>query len=233
MLSGLNLLIPDKVDAERDALAAAFVRQGGLVYRLDRFWEPPLLKPSSVRVYGPDAFCLVLQQKLGLTLHSPGDKLLLSVPREDLGRTLSLKTLGSITPGSLPAFVKPVVPKLFRAGVYSNVAALNEECRGLASDTAILVSEIVRFAAEVRCFVLGNRVLDAALYEGNGIPEEAAEFVTKLAQRVAFPRAVVVDVGLIPDSGWAVVEFNACWGAGLNGCRAELVLPAIMGASGG
>jgi hypothetical protein len=30
--SGLNLLIPDKPDAERDALAASFVRHGGMIH---------------------------------------------------------------------------------------------------------------------------------------------------------------------------------------------------------
>jgi hypothetical protein len=45
------------------------------------------------------------------------------------------------------------------------------------------------------------------------------------------PRAVVVDVGLIAGRGWAVIEFNAAWGAGLNGCDPEKVLPAILEAS--
>jgi hypothetical protein len=42
---------------------------------------------------------------------------------------------------------------------------------------------------------------------------------------------VVVDVGLIAGRGWAVIEFNAAWGAGLNGCDPEKVLPAILEAS--
>jgi hypothetical protein len=46
------------------------------------------------------------------------------------------------------------------------------------------------------------------------------------------PRAVVVDVGLIDGRGWAVIEFNAAWGAGLNGCDPDKVLPAIVAASG-
>jgi hypothetical protein len=42
---------------------------------------------------------------------------------------------------------------------------------------------------------------------------------------------VVVDVGFIDGRGWAVVEFNAAWGAGLNGCDPDKVLPAIVVAS--
>lgn len=41
-----------------------------------------------------------------------------------------------------------------------------------------------------------------------------------------------VTVMVIDGRGWAVVEFNAAWGAGLNGCDAEKVLPGIVAASG-
>ena len=49
---------------------------------------------------------------------------------------------------------------------------------------------------------------------------------------IVLPRAVVVDVGFVADCGWAVIEFNAVWGPGLNGCNAPKVLPAILAASG-
>ena len=76
---GLTLLIPDKSDVERDAVAAAWERAGGEVLRLGRFWEPPSLEAASVRVYGNDTFGLVLAQKLGLALISPADDLLKDV----------------------------------------------------------------------------------------------------------------------------------------------------------
>jgi len=77
MTAGLNLLISDKADVERDAVAGAFESCGGTVHRIGRFWEPPTFEVSTVRVYGAVVFCLVLQQKLGLTLCSPPDELLL------------------------------------------------------------------------------------------------------------------------------------------------------------
>jgi hypothetical protein len=40
-LTGLNLLLPDKPDVERNALADAFTRCGGVVHRIGRFWDPP------------------------------------------------------------------------------------------------------------------------------------------------------------------------------------------------
>jgi hypothetical protein len=62
---------------------------------------------------------------------------------------------------------------------------------------------------------------------------DATAFITEVVQRVELPRSVVVDVGFVADRGWAVIEFNAAWGAGLNGCNATKVLPAILAASGG
>jgi hypothetical protein len=201
------------------------------VHRLGRFWDPPVFEPTTVRVYGADSFCLVLQQKLGFGLCSPADDLILRIPPRFLQRKLEQRTLAE-APGLLPSFIKPVVPKQFRAAVYRSGDALAEECRGLPPETPIIVSEIVTLACEVRSFVLDGRVLDAAVYEGSANVTDATAFVAELAKTLPMPRTLVVDVGFIPNRGWAVIEFNASGGAGLNGCDAEKVLPAILAASG-
>lgn len=229
---GLNLLISDKPDVERDGLAEAFARQGGVVQRIGRFWAPPTFDPATVRVYGADSFCLVLQQKLGLRLTSPDDELLLSVPPEFLQRQIARRTLAEAASLGFPAFIKPVVPKQFRGAVYPSFDALAKECHGLSGDTAVFVAEPVRFTAEARSFVLNTRVLDTALYEGTGQISGVASFVDAIARVMPLPSALVVDTGLVVGRGWAVVEFNALWGAGLNGCDPDKVLPAIVAASG-
>jgi hypothetical protein len=183
-------------------------------------------------VYGADSFCLVLQQKLGLTLCSPDDELLLRVPSEFLKRQITQHALSENSVITFPSFVKPVVPKQFRGAVYQSSGELAAECRDLSPDTALFVSEPVTFAAEARAFVLDGRELDAAVYEGKGEASGAAAFVTALTYAMLLPRTVVVDVGFIDSRGWAVIEFNAAWGAGLNGCDPEKVLPAIVAASG-
>jgi hypothetical protein len=96
-------------------LAEAFAKSGGAVHRVGRFWDPPVFDPATVRVYGADSFCLVLQQKLGFDLCSPSDDLLLQVPAPFLQRQLAQRTLADAL-WSLPAFVKPVTPKQFRGG---------------------------------------------------------------------------------------------------------------------
>jgi len=229
--TGLNLLIPDKPDVERDAVAKSFERCGGVVHRIGRFWEPPSFEPSTVRVYGADAFCLVLQQKLGLTLCSPSDDLLLQVQSKFLNRQVTCQTLGEILPSTFPSFIKPVTPKQFRGAVYESNDALATECRGLPPDTPVFVSEPVNFTAEARTFVMDGIVLDAAVYEGKPEAVGAGPFVEVLTNSMSLPRTVVVDVGFIDGRGWAVIEFNAAWGAGLNGCDTDRVLPAIVVAS--
>jgi len=228
---GLNLLIPDKPDTERDALAAAFCRGGGEVHRIGRFWDPPAFDPATVRVYGPDSFCLVLQQKLGFALCSPEDDLILRLPPEFLRRQLSQKTLGDALASDLPLFIKPVMPKQFRGAVYGSAEVLAEECRGIPMETPVFVSESVKITAEVRCFVLDGSVMAAAVYEGKAEVADAIQFTGSVMKALPLPHAVVVDVGMVAERGWAVIEFNAAWGAGLNGCNPELALSTIITAS--
>lgn len=231
-LAGLTLVIPDKPDPERDALADVWERLGGSVLRLARFWDPPALDRRVVRVYGSDSFCQVLQQKLRLELCSPSDELIFTVPPHHLRRAVGRRKLGEAVDVSYPAFCKSVAPKLFTARVYADAAELAAECRGLDDQTVMLVSEPVTFAAEARCFVLDGAVLDCAIFEGDEDRTAAARSAADLLHDVHVPRSVVVDMGLIPGRGWALVEFNAAWGAGLNGCAAELVWPCVAAASG-
>lgn len=229
--AGLNLLVSDKPDPERDAVADVFARRGGTVHRIGRFWDPPVFNPPTVRVYGADSFCLVLQQKLGFALCSPADDLLLQVPYQFLQRQLAKRSLSEAQSSSFPAFIKPVTPKQFRGAVYKSAAELTQECRGLPPYTAVFVAEPVTLTAEVRSFVLDGRVLDAALYEGAAKTSDAIKFIAELVAAMTLPRTVVVDVGFVADRGWAVIEFNSAWGAGLNGCDPGKVIAAILAAS--
>ncbi len=231
-LSGITLIIPDKEDLERDAVAAAFAACAGSVQRLGRFWDPPSgLDPRSVKVYGNDAFCLVLAQKIGLRLVSPPEDLILDLDRKWTRRDVSVRTLGDLRAADFPAFIKPVVPKQFTAGIYVRQADLEIECRGLKDSTAVIRSSVVAFESEARSFILDGRVLDCSIYEGVTRPEGALRFTEEFCDSVPLPRTCVVDAGLIKGEGWAFIEANSSWGAGLNGCEAVKVLPAIVAAS--
>ena len=231
----LILLTPDKRDPERDAVAQRWKNAGGEVVRLGRFWDPPTLPTGQVRVYGNDTFCLVLAEKLGLRLVSPPDELLLGLDPSLTGRPLRGLALTDAGDIAFPAFVKSAVPKLFRAGVYDDHATLLAEVDGLESETLLIVSGIVAFVCEVRCWILGGEVRTLACYEGACDLAAARRFASIVARAPGVPEVCVIDVGQIggADGPWAVVEANAAWGSGLNGCdpaeAARCVARAVAG----
>ncbi|MCP3163397.1 ATP-grasp domain-containing protein [Myxococcus qinghaiensis] len=231
MFQGLSLLIPAKADPERDAVARAWEAGGGTVLRLDRFWSPPAVTPARTRLYGNDTFCLVVAQKLGLTLVSPPDDLLLRVDPTWLGREVHGTTLEQVVTEPFPRFIKPQVPKVFRAGVWSEPEALRSECKGLTPETPVLSSEVVTVHAEARAWVLGGQLLTCALYEGEGDLAGARAFLGTVAQAAVLPRTCVLDAACIEGRGWVLLEANATWGAGLNGCDASEAAHCLAEAS--
>ncbi len=106
----------------------------------------------------------------------------------------------------------------------------------------MLVSEVVTWEKEFRCFLLDRRLRTFSVYLRAGqlqkesgyaaSEEEHAEvrrFVETLLadKRVELPRAVVMDVGVIAGRGWAVIELNAAWGSGVFGCDPVEVLEVL------
>jgi hypothetical protein len=205
---------------------------GGTVERLDRFWEPSArLDRERVRLYGNDTFCLVVAEKLQLSLVSPDERILTAAPEFLARRKVRLERLGALAVGDFPIFAKPIVPKQFRAAVYSSLAELENECRGLDADTEILVSGILTLRAEARAFALDSIIRTVGVYEGVANPDHAAKFAERVVNALDLPRTCVVDVGLLSDGTWVFIEANATWGAGLNGCEASAAVPCIAAAT--
>lgn len=232
-VDGLILVIPSKPDSERDAVADAWKLAGGSVERLDRFWDPPPLPCERVRLYGPDAFALVVAQKLEIDVAEPDPYAVVKCPAELLRRAVSVERLGQAGDLVYPCFLKPIVPKQFGARVFESFTQLQEETKGLHDATEILRSEIVTIVAEARSFVLDGIVQACALYEGTGNADAAAKTCERVAMALDLPSASVLDVGLLESGEWVFIEANAAWGAGLNGCDAHQVLACIAAASRG
>jgi hypothetical protein len=195
--------------------------------RLGRFWDPPAIDPAHARIYGADAFSHVLAQKLRLELVSPPDDLLLRLPATLTKRAIARATIAKVA--QFPAFVKSVVPKLIRSRVYGSRDELVAEATGLEPETELMVSEIVELVAEARSWVLDGEVLTIACYEGDSPLDDARTLAAAAAALV--PSPCVLDVGLTPDRGWIVIEANAAWGAGLNGCDPAAAAKCIARAS--
>lgn len=101
---------------------------------------------------------------------------------------------------------------------------------------------------EFRCFVSGQRVntISPYVYDGQtvsdyesfpAVPESEMLAVYSFAESVlnhpdvSSPQAFTLDVGIIRDRGWSVVECNECWASGIYSCDPKLVLETLVSAT--
>jgi len=193
-------------------------------------------------LYGEALFGPSLAQQLGLRLLNPPEDWLERLPKDYKRRDISLTTLGAARARADAAFVKPPNDKSFPAGVYRGVDLPAE----YPDDMPVLVSEVVTWESEFRCFVLDRKLVTYSLYSRFGALQRDSGFESARDEdavveafmagllgdeRVDLPRATVVDVGLIRDRGWGCVEQNAAWGAGIYGCSPEAVLSVVRHAA--
>lgn len=227
------LLIPEKADSERDALALAWQQAGGKVQRITKFWQHPNTGKAKVSIYGNDTFVLVLAQVLGLHLLSPSDELIAQLPQQWVKRKLWLVNAAQFSPAQLPLFVKSVKPKLLAAQIVNSPEQI-QVIHSLGNEQ-LICAEVVEMFAEARSFILDRQIQDLALYEGKADLQEAQQFINDFLQSEAassLPRYFVLDVGYILAKGWCIIEFNSSWGAGLNHCLPHKVIGCIEAATG-
>lgn len=211
-------------------------------------------KPVPERVEEPVVYvttdlALEAARRLRLGLLEPPVDLLARVPDRFVRRVVEAATFADLDRLQGRTFVKPADPldKWFDAGVYSDVRDVRTKGRQ-SPDAPVLLSEPVAWSAEVRCFVLEGKLVAASPYLSFGrpvwdpfdpkrpatvLPRAAVAVVEGLcaAMRGELPPAFVVDVGMIEDRGWAVVEFNPAWSAGLLGTDPLAVLPVLRRAT--
>lgn len=193
-------------------------------------------------LYGEALFGPTLAEQLGIRLLSPPEDWLVRLPMEYKQRTISLQTLGEARQLTQPHFVKPPNDKSFPADVYTG-ASLPAE---YDDDMPVLVSDVVSWEKEFRCFILHRQLITYSIYSRFGDVQRDTEFAstpdedqallifinTLLAdERVDLPDACVVDAGMLASGTWACVEQNAAWGAGIYGCDPAKVLEVLRHAS--
>jgi hypothetical protein len=238
-----TLILTPRYTEDSQALWKAAGNLGWQVERLTGWKVPDHVRSVADPVfYGEALFGPMLAEQLGLDLVSPPEDWLTRLPHEYKLRAISLTTLGEARSNLTEAFVKPPNDKSFPASVYKG-SELPEE---YPDDMAVLVSDVVQWEKEFRCFVLDRSLKTYSLYSRFGeleresgfssTPEEDAavcDFISHMLAdaRVDLPVATVVDVGFITGAGWACVEQNAAWGAGIYGCDPDAVLEVLQRAS--
>jgi len=234
-MEGLPILLtPEKADPERQEVINAWIKRGGPVKLLGKYWiKDEGLTTRPIAIYGNQTFSLVLEQIYNLHLISPDDSLIAKLDRKWTKRNISLTSVGELNKDKFPVFAKPVIPKLFLAGVFQTLDDFKERSKGLSDSEQILVSEIVEISAEARSYIMDATVKDFAIYEGSASIEVGINFLKEFVSSNIdqIPRVVVIDLAFNNTLGWFVLEFNACWGAGLNSCNAENVIDCIIEAT--
>jgi hypothetical protein len=238
-----TLILTPRFTDDAQALWRAAGRLGWGVERLTTWRVPDELRAAPEPVLYLEAlFGPTLAEQFGLRLLEPAVDWLPRLPDEFRKRRVALTTLRAARHLPGPAFVKPPNDKSFPARVYAGA----DLPHGYDEDGPVLVAEVVRWEEEFRCFVLDRepRALSVYLRDGelqreHGFAAPASELAEAEAfvrsvladARVDLPRAAVLDVGVVAGRGWAVVEQNAAWGAGLYGCDPVEVLGVLRHAA--
>lgn len=238
-----TLIFTPRYTEDSQALWKAASTLGWSTERLTSWRVPEHLRALSDPVlYCEALFGPSLADQLGLELLSPAEDWLVRLPFEYKHRHIAMRALGEARSIAESRFIKPPNDKSFPAGVYRGAELPSE----YPADTPVLVSDVVRWEKEFRCFVLNRTLHTYSIYSRGGELQREAEFASTpqddselkafiarlLADsRVDLPRATVIDVGTIEGVGWACVEQNAAWGAGIYGCTPSAVLEVLRLAS--
>lgn len=238
-----TLILTPRFTEDAQAPRRAAIGLGWAVERLRSWRVPEALRGVEEPVLYLEAlFGPSLAPAFGLQLIEPPLDWLPALPERWRGRAVRLSTLGEARELTEPAFIKPPNDKSFAARGHETGATLPE---GDGAEP-VLIAEVVRWRSEFRCFVLDRELRTHSIYLRDGELQreqgyraseaeraEAAGFVRELLADPAVPlgRTAVLDVGVIEGRGWAVVEQNAAWGAGIYGCDPTEVLAVLRHAA--
>lgn len=235
-----SLVLTPRLTTDSLHLEKAARQLGWPVHRARRYQVPHDIEDPIV--YGEVTFCDVMAEMLGLGLLEPSDNWLAELPSQYLLREVRALAHEDLRVVRGRHFIKPANDKVFEAGIFE--CGAHVPYRRIDPEAPVLVSEVVDFETEIRCYVLDRRLLTAGVYagkaadaicrEGTSGPEvlgglagaartEAVLYdegwrwmESFLADdQVDMPSAVVIDVGFIEGRGWAIVEANQGYCSGV------------------
>jgi hypothetical protein len=233
-----TLLLSSRHTEDNQQLWRAAVQRSWKVERV-RGLTIPIFQDDHIVLYIESLFAPSVARHFGLRLLETPLDWLTTLPFEYRHRRVELTTLDAARKSTFPSFVKPPNEKSFTAQVYESPESLPVD---YDSDMAVLIAAPVEWMVEFRCFCLAGQVRTLSPYlrlgqlsrldgfaSNDQELSEAKAFAERVLgdERVSVPRAIVLDVGVIRDAGWAVVEANAAWGSGIYGCDPNEVLNVI------
>jgi hypothetical protein len=225
-----TLILSPRYSDDSITLRRAAIALGWDVMRLASWRCPEDFEPEEPVLSGEPLFNTVVAEQLDLTLIEPPEDFLVRLPDEYVKREVGLTTAAQARSRPGPVFLKPPKRKTFPAKVY----ALGSDLPEMTDDDPVLVSEPVEWEAEFRFFIRAQQVRAWSPYWLHGalarqddewiVESEMATITRILVDRLLtdprgnLPVAFVLDAGIIPDRGAAVIEANTASGAGIYGC---------------
>jgi hypothetical protein len=237
-----TLVLSSRYTPDSNAMWKAAIDAGWSVERLHSHRAPEYLRERQPAFYGEGLFVRMIAEQLGIVfLECPFDWLT-RLPENYLKREVRYTTLGDARHETKPTFIKPAGDKSFDAKVYASGDAL-PDLEVLPDITPVLIAEPVMWEIEFRCFVLERQVRTLSAYARFGqltrtddgwivFPEEqtaALAFCNQFLsdESVEMPPGLVLDIGIIAECGWAVLEANPAWASGIYGCDPAKILPIL------
>ncbi|MGW2661374.1 ATP-grasp domain-containing protein [Nocardia tengchongensis] len=237
-----TLILSPRYSEDSRVMRAAAISAGWNVLRLSGWRVPEDDVIDTVAFYGEPLFVEAVAAQVGVVLLDAPEDWLPRLPYSLRRREICVSTLGEARNSADPVFVKPADGRKGFAGAVYRAGSGLPSPQACPDDTPVLVAEPVRWEVEVRCFVRDGAVSTMSPYlrhgelaraEDGGWPMTSAEVdavhacAESLFAEVPTPPAVVVDIGLIEGRGWAVVEANSAYGAGVYGCDPHRVLDVL------
>lgn len=240
-----TLLLSTGLQPEADDLATEAKRISWPVRWLKASDDLTDLRDDEFAFYGDTGVGTRLGNSPHLALIEPPFDQLVYLPSHYTKRQIEYVTLGEAFHRVAPVFVKPAdcCNKRFDSRVWESGEML-QHANEFAPQTPVIISEPVKWLVEYRLVVLERQVVTLAVYMRGGVriqvgeeawPQEEREVDAILSgceeflgdPSVSLPPAFILDVGLIENRGWAVVEFNPVWCSRFFGCDHSRLLPVL------
>lgn len=230
------LLIPEKRAFQYEMLDKFWRWQGGQVRVLDNYQvKDDSLSGQEIAIYGHREFATTVAKMYRVRLLSVDGRALSRFQPEYLERNVTHATIGTVTREQFPAFIKPVVHRVFPSGIYKSIQHFKETVDGIRRKEEIIVSQVIphKITAKARGFILNGRMMAASVYEGRTLQSSTESFIELAAEahRAILPATCVIDVADTYELGWMVLGIKNTWETDLKGCSARGAIDCIVEAT--
>jgi hypothetical protein len=143
--------------------------------------------------------------------------------KDNLNRNIEIITRGDLIHYDLPIFVKPTKLKQFNGFVlkWFNTVMYDKHDRdqlyilsNLSYKETVYVSPVVNFIAEWRIYVTKGKVVAVCQYDSGEEDLTPDENFVKLVSEKFPTETLAIDIGLLDNNQYCVVELNDAWSIG-------------------